>query len=278
MRTRPFLKLRSVFTLRRRGRVLRDMFSFVPYRGAYYGMFREDISGIPGGAGMGFCRIKRVRGTRLQLEQVCLDRSIPEEDPRAFLFRGRPLALFWTRCNGDFYLADLLARTARRIDTSRLRTAASVNLGKNWVACVKGRRLYIVFSLQPLTVLRYDLRDHSVRLHYSKSGRLPQRFGLIRPGTSFVPHADGFIAVARATLSADIHLPVLAQLSHDLKSVSFRRLALSTPEHSHTSLTNVFDPLSMWKTQEGYMTVINRYPAFTWKSPYVQVLIGQVCL
>ncbi len=269
----PILKLKPVLSAKRRGNVLHDMYSFVPYEDAYIGMFRIDIAGRPGGGGMGFVTLKKIKDAKLVIEKKDINPSLSEEDPRVFLYKGHPYALFWTGAGKDFYLVDLVLKNPAKIDTTRLGKAAQPYLGKNWVAVEKDGELYFIFSLQPLTVLKYDFTTQKVRLYYSEEGMIPRRIGIIRGGTSFVRYKNAYISVARATISPDIHIPIVTILSADLRSVRFKEPALVADNAIYKKTGNVFDPLSIWKKGTKIEVVINRYSEFSWVSPEVHVLV-----
>lgn len=270
---KPILRMRPVLIGKRKNKLMYDMYSFVPYKNKYVGMFRIDISEQIGGGGMGFITLKKTKQLNLRIKKIDIDSSIREEDPRAFLYNGYPYALFWTECSGDFYLVDLLKQEPTKIDTMELGKESQPYLGKNWVAVEKNNDLYFISSLQPLTVLKYDFLTNKVKLYYSEIGRIPQTIGIIRAGTSFIKYKNLHIAVVRATISADIHIPLLAILSDSLQSVYFKELELKTDNNEYKKVRNVFDPLSIWQDGGKIKVLINRYPTFNWSSPEVHVLL-----
>jgi len=226
------------------------MFSFVPlpggeFAGAYRaGSCDKSGDGVVAFRAAGLGTAAGPQDVRW-ISQEPIDRG---EDPRCFLWRGRPACLTWTELNGQFRLLLFESGGARAVQLDR--TVTSAVGGKNWVAVpARDGQLYLVASLQPLRVLKYEGESNGtgkLSWHHSDSGTSSFIWRGGSPAAFFeTGGTQGYVGLGHHTDSKSRHEVMAYVFDPDLRRVEF----LNTDKFllPRNGPTGVWDPLSLWQ-------------------------------
>ena len=180
------------------------------------------------------------------------------EDPRTFVFNGKPYSLTWDPDHQNilkYKLIDLIDEKVIDLNIENLPPSHISVLGKNWMTVQKDGELYIVLTIDPeINILHCDVKtgDCSWVTPFDNVKR-----GLVisqnRGGSPFIFHKelDIYIGLGHRTYNYERHTPYLYTLSKDLKT-SF------IGEDIQTGRTVVEDPLSIYEHDEKiYCCVCN---------------------
>jgi len=180
------------------------------------------------------------------------------EDPRTFVFNGKPYSLTWDPNHQNilkYKLIDLIDEKVIDLNIENLPPSHISVLGKNWMTVQRDGELYIILTIDPeINILHCDVKtgDCSWVTPFDNVKR-----GLVisqnRGGSPFIFHKelDMYIGLGHRTYNYERHTPYLYTLSKDFKT-SF------IGEDIQTGRTVVEDPLSIYEHNEKiYCCVCN---------------------
>jgi len=228
------------------------MFSFVPVPGSsseYAGAYRVGTCDAAGDHLTAFHATGLNAAANPQevtwLSQVPLDKG---EDPRCFLWQEMPTCLTWTQLDGLFRLIRFESKGMRSVDLDS--GVTSQIGGKNWIAVpAEDSKLYLVVSLEPLKVLRYDGEQDNVgklSWHHVDSGMGSFTWRGGTPAAFFdTGGSRGYVGLGHHSVSASNHKVMAYVFSPDLHKVEF----LNTDSFllPREGPDGVWDPLSIWQ-------------------------------
>ncbi len=144
------------------------------------------------------------------------------EDLRVFLWGGELWAIAATHNGAAPPVAirqALLELTDDGSEILRVHAQPSIRHEKNWMPCVEGERLRLVYSAEPLVVLAVEGRRAT-----PNAALVPQSTSHIRGGTQLVPWRDGYLALVH-----QVHRPPLVESGHNALLSSFWAPAIKDP-------------------------------------------------
>ena len=141
----------------------------------------------------------------LQIDRIS-DQITSFEDPRAFLWRGEIWLMhnqaslvdgIWStslvigRCSGD-RIVDLSVPLYGRNENRALDPAALPAFEKNWTPLVIGEDLFLIYEINPMTVLKYDPLRRVWDLHKGPGEKIETGWpGYLSGSTPLIPWGEG---------------------------------------------------------------------------------------
>jgi hypothetical protein len=144
------------------------------------------------------------------------------EDLRVFSWRGELWAIAAMHNGATPPVAIRQALLELSPDASEVLHAhvqPSVRHEKNWMPCVEGDVLRLVYSTEPLVVLTVEGRRAT-----PNAALVPQSTSHVRGGTQLVPWRDGYLALVH-----EVHRPPLIEKGHNALLSSFWPPAVKDP-------------------------------------------------
>ena len=125
------------------------------------------------------------------------------EDVRMFMWNGRPWAICATHDGGTPITSvrqALLELNHTGTEIERVHVQPSARHEKNWMPCVDGEELHLVYSVDPLIVMTLDHK----KVAFPSAMSIRPTTGHIRGGSQLVPWQGGWLAVVH-----QVHKPAL---------------------------------------------------------------------
>lgn len=179
------------------------------------------------------------------------------EDPRTFVYKGKPYSLTWDPNYQEiltYKLIDLVEEKAIVLDIENVPPSPLRVLGKNWMPLVTEDELYIVISIDPdISILHCDIE--SGKCTWVTPFEMIQK-GLSvssnRGGTPLIldEESDLYVGLGHRTYNYYRHAPFLYTLTKDFKSTTMG-------EDIITGKTAVEDPVSIYKDDGKIYCCIN---------------------
>lgn len=180
------------------------------------------------------------------------------EDPRSFVYKGKPYSLTWDPTLDEiltYKIIDLVEEKVITLDIDGVPPSPLKVLGKNWMPLVKGDELYIVLTIDPeINIIQCDIKTGKctwVTPFENVQRGLP--LSSSRGGSPLLYNSDLdlYIGLGHRTTDAWNHKPYLYTLSSDFKT------SYVGPDID-TGKSAVEDPLSIYE-EDGkiYCTICN---------------------
>lgn len=174
----------------------------------------------------------------------------PGEDPRTFIYNGKPYSLTWypyadnNQIVLSYKLVDLLEEKVINLNIENFSPSPLMVLGKNWMPLVKNNQLYIVVSIDPdIHILHCDVETGNCSwitpIESIKNGL---NVSISRGGTPFIFNKDLnlYVGLGHRSHTSYDHKPFFYALTEDFKSTIIS-------EDIITGKNGVEDPQSIYE-------------------------------
>lgn len=198
--------------------------NIVPYNDYYVGTCRVGVGGLGD-------RVNVVTYDK-NLNLISSEYITNGEDPRTFIYEGKPYAVTWDPYNYNinkpdpnqihYKLLNLIDKKVINLNVNNIPPGNINVLGKNWMPLIKDNKIYIVISIEPvLNIIKVNTETGFCE--WTENSNFNDQIFVTenRGGTPFIfnEKLDCYIGVGHKTYTAHRHTPYIYTLTKDLLNI-----------------------------------------------------------